>query len=98
MEFYLQTQDDPDKNKVEQLLTLVPGSQKIDSPPAFSDIPSDMALICVLTNALFEAAGLVHNEREYQAFTSGPSDRDSRPRTWLLMPIKEAHRMAGYEP
>ena len=95
---YLQTTEDPHKSKAEQLLTLVSGSQIIDVPPAFDDIPSDMALICVVVNPFFEAAALVYDKDEYKEFTSGPSAQEPRRRTWLLMPKQVAHDRAGYMP
>ena len=95
MGYYLQTEDDLHKSKAEQLLTMVPGSQIIDVPPAFDDIPSDMALICVVSNGSFEAAGLTYNKEELIRFTN---DGTTRPKTWLLMPKQEAHDRAGYVP
>ena len=70
--------------------TLLPGK-----PESFADIPDDMALICVLNNGPFEAAGLCYDEREFEAF-SEPSD--PRPKLWMLLPKKIAYELADYNP
>lgn len=39
-------------------------------------------VVCVLTNALFEAAGFAYDEREFDSFAD-PTDH--RPKKWLVM-------------
>lgn len=63
-------------------------------PPLWGDIPEDKALVVVVDNGLFEAAGLAYDEREYGAFTHP----DHRPRTYVLMDKDAAYRSAGYTP
>lgn len=69
-------------------------AQRIAAPSSFDQIPSDQALICVVENGIFDAAGLVYNENEFEAFND---PTDFRPRTWLLMNKETAHKLAGYE-
>ena len=67
---------------------------KTYQPSSFEDIPEGKALICVVDNVAFEAAGLVYSQSELEAFTV-PSDH--RMKTWLLMDKAKAHELAGYK-
>lgn len=79
MGFYIQT---PNKfSKADQLIELY-DAVEIDEPSDFDSIPSGKALICVVRNFAFEAAGFCHSPREFARFKSDPS---GRPRWWLLM-------------
>jgi hypothetical protein len=40
-------------------------------------------LVCVVQNAMFDAAGYAYDAREMMAFAS---DRSGRPMTWLIVP------------
>ena len=64
----------------------------IPQPQAFSEVPDDKALICVVSNGEFEAAGYAFSEREFEAFTL-PSDH--RPKQWLLIDKKRAQVATG---
>jgi len=64
-----------------------------DQPMFLSDVPDDKALICVVKNPYFEAAGYAFNEREFLTFID---PTDARPRTWLLMDKKKANELTGY--
>lgn len=55
----------------------------------------DRAIICVVDNGPFEAAGYCFNMREFEAF-SDPSD--NRPKQWLVMSKKKVHELTGYVP
>src|SRR6266446_3809076 len=52
------------------------------TPAAFADIPEGMALIVVVDNGLFEAAGYAYDEREFGAMTD-PDDH--RARRYILI-------------
>lgn len=67
-------------------------AQIIPRPRSFADIPDGKALICVIGNSLFEAAGYCYDEREFEAFTD-PSDH--RPREWVLMDKPMAEVASG---
>ena len=45
----------------------------------------EMIPVCVLDNGLFEAAGIMYDQREFEDFIRP----DGRPRVWLLVPRKE---------
>jgi len=57
-------------------------AMEIPKPINFQKVPDSMALICVISNGPFEAAGYCDDEREFIAFSS--SD-DKRPRRWFLI-------------
>lgn len=65
----------------------------IPQPEKFEDIPADKALICVVDNVYFEAAGYCFSAREFEAFTS---PRDERPKKWLIMDKAKAEKLSGY--
>jgi len=66
----------------------------IDQPESFDDVPDDKALICVVSNGAFEAAGYCFSDREFIAFTR-PSD--PRPKQWMLLDKKLAEKLTGYQ-
>lgn len=69
-------------NKARQLVELHEAIQTLP-PEEFSDVPADKFLICVVENGYFDAAAVAYSESEFKAFL--PTERDDRPRTWLLM-------------
>lgn len=81
------------RNKAVDIIRLYEAVE-IDQPLSMMDVPSTEALICVVENGLFDAAGLIYNEREFQEFAV--EDTTGRPRTWLLMEREKAHQLAGY--
>ena len=80
-------------HKADQLVKLHK-AEIIPRPAVFSDIPKDKALICVLQNGLFDAAGLAYDEREFMVFSETYT---GRIRDWLFMDKKSAHELAGYK-
>lgn len=52
------------------------------------------AVVCVVENGPFDAAGLAFNLRELEAFTL---DSDPREKTFLVMNKEKAHELAGYK-
>jgi len=68
------------------------GAEIIERPSSFRDISSDKALICVVDNGPFEAAGYAFSEREFEAF----SRPDSRQKTWMVMDYNLARELSGY--
>lgn len=69
------------------------GAGIVNPPSSFDQVPEDKALICVVTNPFFEAAGYCYDEREFAVFSN---IRDDRPKTWLLMDKKLAEKLSGY--
>ncbi len=70
------------KNKARQLIEIYRASS-IREPNKFTDVPKDMAILCVVDNGPFEAAGFCYNEEELEAFK--PTRYDGRPRQWLML-------------
>lgn len=72
--------------------TLPDGIEDFD----FAILREDEALICVVENVLFQAAGLAYNEREMEAFKEPDSGGFQRTRTWLIMDKETAYKLSGY--
>jgi hypothetical protein len=60
-------------------------------PP--KEFPTDYAIICVVDNGYFEAAGYCYSKEEYEEFRSP----DGRPKRWLKMDIELAKKLSGYK-
>ncbi len=57
------------KNKVQALVENY-GAERIDGPPAsLAELPEDKALVCVVENAMFDAAALAYSDREMRYFS-----------------------------
>ena len=78
--------------KATQLVKLYKG-EIIPCPKSFSDVPEDKALICIVDNRAFEAAGYCFDSQEFGDFKRP----DGRPRTWLLMNKALVHKLTGYK-
>lgn len=83
MGYYIET---PGRNfdKAEYLQSLH------DAKPSngvWSDVQEGQTLVCVVSNGLFEAAGIIYDEREYRVWTAVD---DLRPKTWLLLSTETA--------
>jgi hypothetical protein len=68
------------------------GAELTAQPAAFTDVPAHRALVVVVDNGLFEAAGYAYDEREFQAFTQ-PGDH--RPKQFLLMDKAKVRELTG---
>jgi len=68
------------------------GAIKIATPRWFNDVPVDKALICVVENGFFDAAGYCYDEHEFNAFV----EPDGRRKQWLLMDKNLAEDLSGY--
>ena len=80
-------------NKAKQLVDMYK-AEIIPQPSSFSEIPLDKALICVVSNGLFDAAALCYSPNEFQEFAR-PSD--VRRKEWLIMDSELAHKLSGYQ-
>ena len=68
------------------------GATIIETPTNFNEA-GDKALVCVVVNPFFEAAGYCFDEREFNAFTA---TSDPRPKTWLTMDKALAQKLSGF--
>lgn len=83
------------KDKAQQIVDLYQG-EIVDREIAKGYIGNPTkAIIVVVNNGHFEAAGFAFNESEYKAFTL-PPDRDPRPRKFVVMDRKKAKELTGY--
>lgn len=89
MGFYIQG---PTTGKADFLIREMHGVE-IPQPTSFSSIPEDKALICVVRNPVFDAAGFCYDEREFIAFTS---ETDYRPKRWIVIDKNIAKKESGY--
>lgn len=80
-------------NKANSLI-LTSGAVSIPQPKSFAEVPPDKALVCVVSNGPFEAAGYCFSEREFEAFTV---PTDCRIKQWLLMPKTLVEKLTGYD-
>lgn len=66
---------------------------ELAQPEYPSKLPAGKAIICVVDNGFFEAAGFCYDDREFEAFFD-PSDH--RPKTWVVMDLEKAKELSGY--
>ena len=92
MGYYIEVPEN--HNKAQQLVGIY-GAQIIPRPSKFTDIPEDKALICVVSNLNFDAAGYCFNEHEFEAFKKDVHVFQ-RPRTWVLMDKAKAIKLSGF--
>lgn len=60
------------------------GAKEIECPGSLNEIPyEDKALVMVVDNVIFEAAGYIYDDNELKRAL--PTRKDQRKRTWLLM-------------
>lgn len=71
-------------NKAAQILASLPG-RRVSQDEARTFIGTDKAVVCVVSNGLFEAAAYCYNDSEFDAFTL---PEDKRPKVWLVIDDK----------
>ena len=77
--------------KANQLVRLYKG-EIIPRPKSFSDIPDGKALICVISNGSFEAAGFCFSNQEFSEF----GVNDGRPRQWVLLDLNLTKKLTNF--
>lgn len=91
MGYYIETGDVRDKASA---IIRDHGAVEISREEAEALIDDDsVAVVCVMVNPRFEAAGFVYDRNELAAFTEPD---DARPRTWLRMDRQKAKELSGY--
>jgi len=91
MGYYIPTSEA--KNKAAYIIKNY-DARPVVRPHEFGDIKENEALIVVIDNGFFEAAGFAFDESEFKAFTD-PSD--VRGKGFLLMDLKKARELSGYK-
>jgi hypothetical protein len=80
------------KGKTEFITSVYNGVQIPLPPNSFLDIPEGKALIVVVDNGHFEAAGYAYSEGEFRVFTD-PNEK--RPRDYILIDKATAELIAS---
>ena len=82
----------PAFGKALHIKSMYKGQILLDAPKKFSDVPKDKAIIVVVENPLFEAAGYAFSEDEFKHFTD---KTDTRRKLFVLMDKELAERLSG---
>lgn len=90
MGYYIQTPTN--KNKADFIVDNY-GARIVNEIPKWSD---DEAIICVIDNGPFEAAGYAYSPQELEEFASADLRDPQRVRTWLKMDKTLAKKLSGY--
>lgn len=94
MGFYIQTGEKFGKGKwLENTLN----AMRIPQPVSFAKVPKGYALVVVVHNPGFEAAGFAYNEREF-LFMINPRVRDCREKEFFLLEWDLVCQLTGYKP
>jgi len=92
MGFYIEVPENT--NKAEQIRDLYGGEIVQTVPLDYSKIPEGKALIVVVDNGLFEAAGFCFNEPEFRVFTD---ILELRPRKFVYLDRDKAEELSGFK-
>jgi hypothetical protein len=92
MGYYIQVEQSS-HGKAEQISATYDGCI-IPQPESFASVPRGRALICVVNNGPFEAAGFCYDESEFRAFTE---PGDSRKKKFVLMDWDKACELSRYK-
>jgi len=79
--------------KALQLVRLWGAKVLSQKPASFNDVPSGKALVCIINNGPWEAAGFCYSRDELERFDVP----DGRPRTWLFMDLNLVIKLTGYK-
>ena len=90
MGYYIQTPG-VSKGKA-QVICDKHGAYIVACPARFDDVPRGTALICVVNNGPFEAAGFCCDPIEFKEFTQAS---DTRSKIWLYMDWDKAAKLSG---
>lgn len=94
MGYYIQVENH--HNKARQL-EIAYGAIILDRKPTleeFRSMPASAALIVVVDNGPFEAAGFAFDESEFLAFTQ---PTDARMKQYLVMPRQVVEKLTGFK-
>jgi hypothetical protein len=92
MGYYIQT--DYNHGKAQEIAEKYNGVLLASAPKTYEDIPAGKALIAVVNNGAFEAAGFCYDASEFACFTD---PRDSRSCRYVLIDRDTAEILSGYK-
>lgn len=81
------------KHKAQYIVSEYDG-KIVPQPKTWAEVPADKAIICVVDNGPFEAAGFAYSEKEFKTF-SAPDD--PRKKVWMIMNRNKAIELTGYK-
>jgi hypothetical protein len=90
MGYYIQG---PAHGKADMIVQEHGGRILASTPRSLSEVEDEEAIICVVDNGPFEAAGYAYSDDELRAFQE-PSD--FRPKTWVVMDKEKAEELSGF--
>lgn len=93
MGFYINHPEMNSLGKVDFIVSNL-GGEIIPQPETLQDIPEDKALIVVVNNGMFEAAGYAFDQGEFESFTW---ERNKRPKVFVQMDKQQAEKLSGYK-
>lgn len=82
-------------NETQETFLRREGTRNINPPKHLSVIPTDQALICLVDNYSFKAAGIIFSQHEYEAFNS-PDDR--RNKEWFQILRSKLYDVSDIRP
>lgn len=92
MGYYLQCAEH--HNKADQLVSSSLGARRVTSEQAKEFLESK-AVVCVVSNGLFDAAAYCYSLDEYEQFND---PTDDRPKVWLVIDDKaKVEELTGYD-
>lgn len=77
MGYYIEVPNN--QNKAQQLRDLYGAEDYVGT---YSELPEGKTLVCVVVNPMFDAAGIVYDQMEYDEWTQSG---DTRPKAWLTL-------------
>lgn len=83
------------KGKAQYIVDKYDGLILNHPPSRFSDLREGEALICVVENDLFEAAGFCHSQKVFEQFSS--PDSVSPPGTFRMGKVTQVNLGPGYQ-
>jgi len=81
--------------KAQAIATLFEGEILPSCPESYDEIPEGKALIVVVDNGAFEAAGFAYDAEEFEAFCKNPNDH--RPMQYVLIDRNNAEEASGFK-
>lgn len=92
MGYYIETERSTDK--AQQIIDLYGAERVSVSEAAMCMGDPSIAVICVVSNSLFDAAGFAYDIKEFLNFNHVS---DPRPKTWLKMDRQKAKELTRYK-
>jgi hypothetical protein len=84
----------PARGKAQFIVENIQGKILKECPKTYADIPEGQALIVIVDNGSFEAAGFCYSEAEFKVFTD---PFESRRRQYILINRGLVEEITGYK-